>query len=76
MRDWLAAQDGAASLILTSPAVRARATAAVVRDAFDVDPRDVIDVDELYLAGPEDVLDAVRAVPEPTVECCLQQCML
>ena len=63
MASWLGTRSHPASWIWTSTAVRALATAAFVREAFQVPEDRVVGTDELYHAGPETLLDVLRRTP-------------
>ncbi len=63
MASWLGDQTDPATWIWTSTAARARATAAFVQSGFGVPDAAVVNVDELYHASPEQILDVVRQTP-------------
>lgn len=60
---WLRRQGIDPDLVLTSSAVRARATTDLVVDELDVAP-EVRIVDELYQASPEEALEIVAGVDD------------
>ena len=63
MTRWLSAQSHPPRWLWTSDAVRALATAEVVREAFQIDAECMVSVHELYLASPETLLDVLRRTP-------------
>ncbi len=60
---WLAAHEMRPDLILCSTAVRTRATLALLAPELSDRPPRVRYMDGLYLAGPGELLDAIRGVP-------------
>ena len=68
MGAWLAGQDNPAQVVLTSPARRAKETAAYVRRAFGLAAADVVERNALYHAGAHDLVAAAQSLPE-TVAC-------
>ncbi len=64
MGAWLAGQDAPARRVLTSPARRAKDTAAYVRDAFGLAEQDVMERTALYHAGASGLLEAAQSLPE------------
>lgn len=50
-------------LILTSPANRARTTAGYFREAFGLKKKRFKVVDQLYGAGPQDIIEEIQQVP-------------
>lgn len=64
MASWLAGQSDPVTWLWTSTAVRARATARFVQDGFGLDDGVVIATDDLYEAGPEQILDVLRRTPD------------
>jgi phosphohistidine phosphatase len=63
MAGWLAAQDGPASWIWSSDAVRALATTRFVAEGFASAVPEVVSDHRLYLASPEQLLDVIRGTP-------------
>ncbi len=63
MAQWLSRQSDPAGWLWTSTAARARATAEFVRQGFALDEARVVALDELYHAGPEQILDVLRRTP-------------
>ena len=63
MAQWLAAQESPATWIWTSPAARARRTAAFVSQGFAAVSPTLIEAPALYLAAPEDIIDVLRGTP-------------
>ncbi len=61
---WLAAQAHPATQVLTSPALRARQTATHVKNAFGLAADGLVEEPSLYMASPETIVDAARAVPD------------
>ncbi len=64
MGAWLAGQDAPAQRVLTSPARRAKDTAAYVRDAFGLGEQDVTERTAFYHADASDLLQAAQSLPE------------
>lgn len=63
MAAWLARQQDPATWLWTSDAARALATAEFVRQGFALDPVQLHEAHELYLADPETMLDVIRRTP-------------
>ncbi len=61
MAAWLAGQDGAASWIWSSDAVRAAATARFVAEGFA--GARLVEDHRVYDAGPEQLLEVIRETP-------------
>jgi phosphohistidine phosphatase len=51
-------------LIVTSPANRAQTTARYFADEFDLPDRDFMIEDEIYGAGPSDIIEIVHRLPD------------
>ncbi|MCZ6890276.1 MAG: histidine phosphatase family protein [Gammaproteobacteria bacterium] len=64
VKAWLAAQAHPATYVVTSPALRARQTANAVKDAFGIADDALVEEPSLYMASPETIVDAARAVPD------------
>lgn len=63
MQEWLATRDDPATWIMTSDALRARATVRFVAAGFAAVQPTVIEDHRLYLATPEALLDVIRETP-------------
>ena len=66
MTQWLVQQPDAAHLVISSAARRAAETAESVRRAFHLERDALFTHQSLYLAHAEDMLDALRALPDDT----------
>ena len=64
MTTWLKGQSDPATWLWTSTAARAAATARFVQEAFAITDDAVVCTNELYEAGPEQLLDVLRRTPE------------
>ncbi len=60
----LAARGGAPDLIVSSPAVRALATARVVADAVVYPTREIVEDERLYMASADGLLDGIRGLDD------------
>jgi phosphohistidine phosphatase len=63
MAAWLQAASEPATWIWTSTANRARATAAYVQEGFRLPADNLVELDDLYHASPEQILDVIRQTP-------------
>jgi phosphohistidine phosphatase len=63
MAAWLRRQPDPATWIWTSGAVRALATAEFVREGFELGQDALVPADELYLAGPAELLEVLQRTP-------------
>lgn len=63
MARWLSDQTDPATWVWVSTAARAQATAEFVRQGFRLDRDAQVNLDELYHATPEQILDVVRQTP-------------
>jgi len=64
MMKWMRKQPDRPRLLISSDAVRARATTEFVRSGYDIDAHNVTFDHRLYLAEPETILEVVRALPD------------
>jgi phosphohistidine phosphatase len=64
MIKWMREQRLRPNRLLSSDAVRARATTEFVRNGYEIAAHDVNFDHRLYLAEPETILDVVRELPE------------
>lgn len=60
MGERLAKQDAQPGLILSSPAVRALATAELIAKQLDYEPKDIVVDERLYAAAPDDLLEVIH----------------
>jgi phosphohistidine phosphatase len=56
----LAKQDARPDVILSSPAVRALATAEIIAGKLDYKPKDIVVDARLYAAAPDDLLEVIH----------------
>ena len=64
MGQWLQEQQFAPGLILSSPAQRAKQTAAAVAEAMGLDAEQIQFDKDLYLAGRATLLNILRKIPD------------
>jgi phosphohistidine phosphatase len=64
MIKWMREQSLRPSRLISSDAVRARATTEFVRDGYEIDAQRVDFDHRLYLAEPEAILEVVREFPD------------
>jgi len=64
MIKWMRDQASRPARLISSDAVRARATTEFVRTGYDIAAHDVDFDHRLYLADPETMLDVVRGIPD------------
>jgi phosphohistidine phosphatase len=62
MGERLAKQDVRPDIILSSPAVRALATAEIIAKKLDYDIKDIVVDDRLYAAAPGDLLEIIQGL--------------
>lgn len=60
----LAARGASPDRILTSPALRAATTAAVIAEAVGYPQREIVEDERLYGAGSEEILEVIRGVED------------
>ena len=60
MGERLAKQDARPDVILSSPAVRALATAEIIAKKLDYDVKDIVVDERLYAAAPGDLLEIIQ----------------
>ena len=60
MGEQLAKQDVKPDLIVSSPAVRARATAEIIAKKLDYNRKDIVVDERLYAAAPDELLKVIQ----------------
>ncbi len=70
MGQWLQEQQFAPSIILSSPAQRARQTVLAVAEASGVEEHEVVFNQDLYLADRATLLNNLRSIPD-SIDCVL-----
>ena len=64
MLRWMRGQAASPLCVVSSDAMRARATADFVREGFSVAPDRLVFDHRLYLASPDTLLEVVRELPD------------